>query len=53
MELLKQIVLYRKLGLSISEIKLVFENQNEITCILHQRTLELEREKAKQELLCF
>lgn len=51
MELLKQIVLYRKLGLSISEIKLVFENQNEITCILHQRTLELEREKAKQELL--
>ena len=51
MELLKRIVLYRKLGLSISEIKLVFENQNEITCILHQRTLELEREKAKQELL--
>ena len=51
MELLKQIVLYRKLGLSISEIKLVFENHNEISCILHQRTLELEREKAKQELL--
>lgn len=51
MELLKQIVLYRKIGLSISEIKRVLENPNEITYILYQRTLELEREKAKQELL--
>lgn len=50
-ELLKQIVLYRKLGLSISEIKRVLENPNEITYILHQRTLELEREKVRQELL--
>ena len=50
-KLLKQIVLYRKLGLSISEIKRVLENHNELTYILHQRTLELEREKVKQELL--
>ena len=50
-KLLKQIVLYRKLGLSISEMKRVLENHNELTYILHQRTLELEREKVKQELL--
>ena len=50
-ELLKQIVLYRKLGLSISEIKRVLEDHNELTYILHQRTLELEREKERQELL--
>lgn len=50
-EVLKQVVLYRKLGLSISEIKRVLENYNELTYILHQRTLELEREKEKQELL--
>lgn len=50
-KLLKQIVLYRRLGLSIGEIKRVLENQNEVKSILHQRTLELEREKVKQELL--
>ena len=50
-KLLKQIVLYRKLGLSISEIKRVLVNHIELTYILHQRTLELEREKVKQELL--
>ena len=50
-EVLRQIVLYRKLGLSIIEIKRVLENRNEVTYILHQRTLELEREKARQELL--
>ena len=48
---LKQIVLYRKLGLSISEIKRVLVNPTEMKSILYQRTLELEREKAKQELL--
>ena len=48
---LKQIVLYRKLGLSISEIKRVLVNPKEMKSILYQRTLELEREKAKQELL--
>jgi len=50
-KLLKQIVLYRQLGLSISEIKRVLENRDEVTHILYQRTLELEREKLKQELL--
>ena len=50
-KVLKQIVLYRKLDLSISEIKRVLANPNEIKAILYQRTLELEREKAKQELL--
>ena len=50
-EILKQVVLYRKLGLSISEIKGVLKNHKELTSILHQRTLELEREKLTQELL--
>jgi DNA-binding transcriptional MerR regulator len=51
MQLLKQIVLYRKLGLSIAEIKSVLKNPNELISAIHQRTLELEREKIKQELL--
>lgn len=50
-KLLKQIVLYRKLGLSISEIKRVVENHNEARGILYQRALELELEKVKQEFL--
>ncbi len=50
-KLLKQIVLYRKLGLSISEIKRVLENHNEVSGILYQRALELEQEKVKQEFL--
>lgn len=48
---LKQIVLYRKLCLSISEIKLVLENQKVISGILYKRELELEQEKVKQEVL--
>ena len=51
MESLKQISLYRRLGLSISEIKRVLENHNEIKSILYQRTLELEKEKVKLDLL--
>lgn len=50
-KLLKQIVLYRKLGLSISDIKRVLEDSNEISTILHQRVLEAEKEKVRQELL--
>jgi len=50
-ELLKQIALYRKLGLGISEIKRIIKSPEEISRILHQRTLELEQEKSKQELL--
>ena len=48
---LERIVLYRKLDLSITEIKEVFENVDAINGILHQRTLELEKEKIKQEYL--
>ena len=50
-KLLTQIVLYRKLGLSISEIKRVLENHDEVSGILYQRALELEQEKVKQEFL--
>lgn len=50
-KILKQIVLYRKLGLSINDIKRVIKNSNEITCILYKKTLELEQEKVKQEIL--
>ncbi len=49
--LLNQIVLYRQLGLSISEIKMVFENHNKLKSILYQRTIKLEEEKIKQEFL--
>lgn len=48
---LKEIALYRKIGLNISEIKRVLKNRNEITNILYQRTLEMEQEKIKQEYL--
>ena len=50
-EKLRKIVLYRKLGLGISEIKRVLENSGEMTNILYQKTLELECEKMKQEIL--
>lgn len=50
-EVLRQIVLYRKLGLSISEIKGILENNGEITKVLYKKTLELECEKMKQEIL--
>ena len=51
MRRLKRIVLYRKLGLGLGEIKGVLEDPRELTAVLHQRTLELEREKVKQALL--
>ena len=51
LKLLKKVVLYRRLGLSINEIKKVLANSVEIKSILYQRTLELEREKVKQEFL--
>lgn len=50
-KILKHVVLYRRLGLSVSEIKKVLENLNDVKGVLYQRTLELEREKIKQELL--
>lgn len=49
--LLRQIVLYRKLGLSICEIKCVLKNQSEISVILHQRVLDAEREKLNRDFL--
>ncbi len=49
--ILKKVVLYRRLGLSVPEIKRVLENQNDVKGILYQRVLELEREKVKQGLL--
>ncbi len=50
-ERLEQIALYRSLGLSVQEIKSVLDNSETLKGILGKRTLELEEEKAKQELL--
>lgn len=50
-EILKQIALYRRLGLSISEIKSVLDNLDELKSILYKKTLELEQEKAKNDIL--
>lgn len=50
-EVLREIVLFRKLGLSISEIKGLIKNSDEIASILYRKTLELECQKMKQEIL--
>lgn len=50
-EILRQIALYRRLGLSISEIKSILNNPEELKSILYKKTLELEQEKAKQDIL--
>ena len=50
-EVLRKVSLYRCLGLSVSEIKKVLKSKDSLKGILYQRTLELEREKVKQELL--
>lgn len=50
-KVLKRVVLYRKLGLSIREIRRVLEDRGEISGIFYQRELELEQEKVKQEWL--
>ena len=49
--ILKKVVLYRRLGLSVPEIKRVLDNQSDVKGILYQRVLELEREKVRQGLL--
>lgn len=49
--ILKQIALYRKLGLSISEIKCVFMDSNCLKGIIEKRTLELEEDKIKLSIL--
>ena len=50
-EILKKVSLYRSLDLSVSDIKKVMESKDALKGILYQRTLDLEREKVKQELL--
>ena len=50
-KVLNRVVLYRKLGLSIREIRRVLEDSGEISGIFYQRELELEQEKVKQEWL--
>lgn len=50
-KVLKRVVLYRKLGLSIREIRRVLEDRGEISGIFYQRELELEQKKTKQEWL--
>ncbi len=50
-EILKKVSLYRSLDLSVSDIKKVLESKEILKGILYQRTLDLEREKVKQELL--
>lgn len=51
MEILKKIGLFRRLGLSIFEIKSVLANPDELKSILYKKTLELEQEKVKQDIL--
>ena len=41
----------RRLGLSISEIKSILANPDELKSVLYKKTLELEQEKAKQDIL--
>ena len=50
-QILKQVALYRKLGLSIYEIKSILVNQSELKNVLYIKTLELEQEKVKQNIL--
>lgn len=50
-EILRKIVLYRQLDLSINDIKRIFKNPDAMSGILHQRTLKLEKEKMKQDFL--
>jgi DNA-binding transcriptional MerR regulator len=50
-EKLKKVSLYRKLGLNIVDIKAVIENQNLLKDIVHRRSLELDRQQEKQEVL--
>lgn len=50
-EILKKIALYRRLGLSIFEIKSILDNPDKLKSILYKKTLELEQEKVKQDIL--
>ena len=50
-EIIKRIVLYRRLGLSIPDIKKVLEKKDNVKNILYQRTLDMEREKIRHSIL--
>ena len=50
-EIIKRIVLYRRLDLSIPEIKKVLEKNDNVKSILYQRTLDMEREKIRHSIL--
>lgn len=50
-EILKKVALYRRLGLSISEIRRILDDPSELKDILYKKTLELEQEKAQKDIL--
>ena len=50
-EIIKRIVLYRRLDLSIPEIKQVLEKKDSVKSILYQRTLDMEKEKIRHSIL--
>ena len=50
-EIIKRIVLYRRLDLSIPEIKKVLEKNDNLKSILYQRTLDMEKEKIRHSIL--
>lgn len=50
-EIIKRIVLYRRLDLSIPEIKKVLEKKDSVKSILYQRTLDMEKEKIRHSIL--
>lgn len=50
-EIIKRIVLYRRLGLSIPDIKKVLEKKDNVKSILYQRTLDMEKEKIRHSIL--
>lgn len=50
-ELLKRVASYRKLGLSISEIKSILAAPGNLKSIISKRVLELEEEKVRQSIL--
>lgn len=50
-EALRKISLYRKLGLNIADIKAVLKNQKLLQDVVYRKSLELDRQKEKQEVL--
>lgn len=50
-EILKEIALYRKLGLRVYEIKGILENQFGLKSFLYKRSIDMEKEKVKQDIL--